>query len=114
MTHKQPDDNNPLTPAQARQKLQKRLADYLTGNGSEAIVFRLKRTKKANHLYSLKLTQQQRETLLEFTQLSRNLKKKIEEAGVGRLSPLLGTNSTNSTMKPAKPHTTSEVRTRND
>jgi len=83
MTHKQPDDNNPLTPAQARQKLQKRLADYLTGNGSEAIVFRLKRTKKANHLYSLKLTQQQRETLLEFTQLSRNLKKKIEQAGVG-------------------------------
>ena len=83
MTHKQPDDNNPLTPPQARQKLQKRLADYLTGNGSEAIVFRLKRIKKANHLYSLKLTQQQRETLLEFTQLSRNLKKKIEQAGVG-------------------------------
>jgi len=82
MTHKQPDDNNPLTLAQARQKLQKRLADYLTGNGSEAIVFRLKRTKKANHLYSLKLTQQQRETLLEFTQLPEPQEE--DRAGRGR------------------------------
>lgn len=67
--------------SQARQKLQQGLADYLAGKGSEAIVFRLKRTKKANHAYPLKLTQQQRETLLECTQLSRNLKKKIEQAG---------------------------------
>lgn len=80
MTH---DDDKPLTPAQARQKLQKGLADYLAGKGSEAIVFRLKRTKKANHTYPLKLTQQQRESLLECTQLSRNLKKKIEQADEG-------------------------------
>ncbi len=79
----QSDDDKPLTPAEARQKLQKGLADYLAGKGSEAIVFRLKRTKKANETYPLKLTQQQRETLLEFTQLSRNLKKKIEQAGEG-------------------------------
>lgn len=76
-------DDKPLTPAQARQKLQQGLADYLVGNGPETIVFRLKRTKKANHTYPLKLTQQQRETLLECTQLSRNLKKKIEQAGEG-------------------------------
>ena len=80
MTH---DDDKPLTPAQARQKLQKGLADYLAGKGSEAIVFRLKRTKKPNHTYPLKLTQQQRESLLECTQLSRNLKKKIEQADEG-------------------------------
>ena len=80
MTH---DDDKPLTPAQARQKLQKGLEDYLAGNGPETIVFRLKRTKKANDTYPLKLTQQQRETLLECTQLSRNLKKKIEQAGEG-------------------------------
>ena len=80
MTH---DEDKPLTPAQARQKLQQGLADYLSGKGSEAIVFRLKRTKKANHTCPLKLTQQQRETLLECTQLSRNLKKKIEQAGEG-------------------------------
>ena len=78
-----PDDDKPLTPAQARQKLQQGLEDYLAGKGSEAIVFRLKRTKKASHTYPLKLTQQQRETLLQFTQLSRNLKKKIEQAEEG-------------------------------
>jgi Plasmid pRiA4b ORF-3-like protein len=78
-----PDDDKPLTPAQARQKLQKGLSDYLAGNGPEAIVFRLKRTKKASETYPLKLTQQQRETLLQFTHLSRNLKKKIEQAEEG-------------------------------
>ena len=78
-----PDDDKPLTPAQARQKLQKGLEDYLAGDGSEAIVFRLKRTKKASHTYPLKLTQHQRDVLLRFTQLSRNLKKKIEQAGEG-------------------------------
>lgn len=79
MTH----DDNPLTPAQARQKLQQGLSDYLAGKGPEAIVFRLKRTKKASYTYPLKLTQQQRETLLQFTQLSRNLKKKVGQAEEG-------------------------------
>lgn len=79
MTH----DDMPLTPAQARQKLQKGLKDYLAGAGPEAIVLRLKRTKKANATYPLKLTQQQRETLSRCTQLSRNLKKRIEQAGEG-------------------------------
>ena len=80
MTH---DDDKPLTLDQARQKLKQGLADYLAGEGSERIVFRLKRTKKANHLYPLKLTQQQRQTLIECTQLSGKLKKKIEQAGDG-------------------------------
>jgi len=31
-----PDDDKPLTPAQARQKLQKGLVDYLAGNGSRS------------------------------------------------------------------------------
>jgi hypothetical protein len=77
------DDDNPLTPAQARQKLQKGLEDCLAGNDTGPIVFRLKRTKKASHTYPLKLTQQQRETLLEHTNLSGKLKKKIEQAGEG-------------------------------
>jgi hypothetical protein len=77
------DDEKPLTPAQARQKLQQGLADYLAGDGPEAIVFRLKRTKKASHTYPLKLTRQQRETLLRCTHLGRNLKKKVVRAGDG-------------------------------
>ena len=79
MTH----DDKPVTPAQARQKLQQGLADYLAGYEMGPIVFRLKRTKKANETYPLKLTQQQRQTLLECTQLSRSLKKKIEQTGQG-------------------------------
>ena len=77
------DDNKPLTPQQAREKLQKGLIDYLTGNDPGPIVFRLKRTKKASERYPLKLTQQQRETLLNYTQLSRTLKNKIKQAGEG-------------------------------
>ena len=77
------DDDKPLTPQQARQKLQKGLRDYLAGNDPGPIVFRLKRTKKASETYPLKLTQLQRETLLQFTQLKRSLKRKIEQAEEG-------------------------------
>ncbi len=41
MTH----DDKPLTQAQARQKLQKGLEEYLAGNDTGPIVFRPKRTK---------------------------------------------------------------------
>jgi Plasmid pRiA4b ORF-3-like protein len=77
------DDDKPLTPQQARRKLQKGLRDYLVGNDPGPIVFRLKRTKKASETYPLKLTQLQRETLLQFTRLNRTLKRKIEEPGEG-------------------------------
>ena len=78
-----PDDDKPLTTQQARQKLQKGVADYLAGKNPGTIVFRLKRTKKASETYPLKLGQKQRETLLQFTQLSRNLRNKIKQAGEG-------------------------------
>jgi hypothetical protein len=77
------DEDKPLTPRQARQKLEEGLRDYLAGNEPGPIVFRLKRTKKASETYPLKLTQLQRETLLQFTQLKRNLKRKIEQAEEG-------------------------------
>jgi hypothetical protein len=77
------DDDKPLTAAQARQKLQKGLMDYLAGKDTGPIILRLKRTKKASETYPLKLTHLQRETLLRCTQLSRNLKKKIKHARDG-------------------------------
>src|SRR5258708_4796631 len=77
------DDDKPLTPEEAREKLQKGLSDYLAGNDPRPIVFRLKRTKKASETYPLKLTQHQRETLLNYTQLSRTLERKIKQAGDG-------------------------------
>src|SRR5579871_6742859 len=77
------DDDRPLTPQEARRKLQKGLRDYLAGSDTGPIVFRLKRTKKAGETYPLKLTQLQRETLLQFTPINRTLKRKIKEAGEG-------------------------------
>jgi hypothetical protein len=77
------DDDKPLTPQEAREKLQKGLIDYLAGNDPGPIVFRLKRTKKASETYPLKLTQHQRDTLLNYTQLSRTLEKKLKQAGEG-------------------------------
>src|SRR4051812_15153235 len=76
-------DDKPLTPRQARQKLQKGLRDHLAGNDPGPIVFRIKRTKKAGETYPLRLTRLQRETLLQFTRLNRSLKRKIEQAGEG-------------------------------
>ncbi len=76
-------DEKPLTPAQARQKIQQGLSDYLAGNDPGPIIFRLKRTKPANEIYPLKLTTQQRKQLLQATHLSRKLKKEIEQAGQG-------------------------------
>jgi hypothetical protein len=55
----------------------------LAGKDPGPIVFRLKRTKKASETYPLKLTQKQRQTLLQYTHLGRGLKKKIEQAGEG-------------------------------
>ena len=78
-----PEDDKPLTPPEARQKLQKGLMEYLAGHDTGPIVLRPRRTKKASETYRLKLTQLQRETLLRCTQLSRNLKKKIKNAGDG-------------------------------
>jgi Plasmid pRiA4b ORF-3-like protein len=77
------EEDRPLTPQQAREKLQQGLRDYLAGNDPEPIVFRLKRTKKASHLYPLKLTQLQRQTLLQYTRLNRTLEKKLKQAGEG-------------------------------
>jgi hypothetical protein len=77
------DNDKPITKSQARKLLQEARQDYLAGNAPEVIDFKLKRSEKANHTYSLKLTQLQRQTLLEHTSLRGKLKKKIEQAGEG-------------------------------
>ena len=107
-------DDKPLTSQQARQKLQRGLADYLAGKDPGPIVFRLKRSKKASETYPLKLTLQQRETLLRCTQLGRGLQKKIKQAGTARRSLASpGTNWTRSTIRLAKPSTMHRAPIRN-
>jgi hypothetical protein len=67
---RQPDAEKPLTPAQARSKLHKGLTDFLAGDDPGPINFRLKRTKKADETYPLKLTQQQRESMIHATRIN--------------------------------------------
>jgi len=76
------DDEKPLTPAQVRQFVLKGLADYLLDSDKGSTSFPLKQPGKVNETYSLKLTQKQRETLVECTEMSPDLKKKLEQAGV--------------------------------
>lgn len=77
------DDDKPLTPAEARQKLQQGLEDHLAGNGPRTISFRIKRSKPASYLYPLKLTELQRRSILQFSEVGRKLKKKIADASKG-------------------------------
>ncbi|HVA46493.1 MAG TPA: plasmid pRiA4b ORF-3 family protein [Pirellulales bacterium] len=46
-------------------------------------MFRLKPTKKADEMYPLKLTQQQRDSLIHRTRLKNKLKERLKEAGEG-------------------------------
>ena len=80
---KQPDDKKPITRKQARQKFQKAMSDLLAGKNPGSISFRLKPSRKASETYPLKLTQQQRESLIHCTRLKRGLKSKLEDAGEG-------------------------------
>ena len=78
-----PDEDKPLTPRKALEEFHKGLYDYLAGKDPGPVVFRLKRTKKTSETYPLKLTQQQRQTLLDYTHLSRTLQSKLKRAGEG-------------------------------
>jgi hypothetical protein len=78
-----PDHNKRITPQQARNKFQKAMLDVLTGKNPGPQSFRLKPTKKASELYPIKLTPQQRESLIHCTRIKLSVKKKIEEAGEG-------------------------------
>ena len=79
---KQPDDK-PLSVEQARGKIAKAVRDLLAGNDPGPITFRLKPTRKADETYPLKLTPQQRESLIHCTRIRNKLKERLKEAGGG-------------------------------
>ena len=84
MSRKQhPDDDKPLSIEQARGKFAKAISDLLAGSDPGTISFRLKPTKKRGELYSLKLTQQQRESVIQLAPINGKLLKKLKDAGEG-------------------------------
>lgn len=80
---KQPADDKPLSIEEARVKIAKAMNDLVSGNYSGPISFRLKPTKKPGEMYPLKLTQQQRESLIHCTRIKNNIKERLQEAGEG-------------------------------
>jgi hypothetical protein len=80
---RQPKDDKPITKNQAQQKFQEAMSDLLAGKNPGTISFSLKPSKKANETYPLKLTQQQRESLIHGTRLKRALKNKLENTEEG-------------------------------
>lgn len=81
MPRKKPHPDKPLNFAQARDKIARAFNELLAGNDPGTVSFSLKPAKPASHLYPLKLTQHQRETLLDHVQMAGKLRKKLEEAG---------------------------------
>lgn len=83
MTGKKPRDDKPLGFEQARAKIAQAMHDFLAGNDPGLVSFRLKPTKKPSDTYPLKLTQQQRESMLLCTRLKPKIKEKLKQAGDG-------------------------------
>ena len=80
---KAPDNNKPLSVEQARGKIAKAVRDLVAGHDPGPITFRLKRTKKADETYPLKLTQQQRGSMVHATRIKNKLKERLQQAGDG-------------------------------
>jgi hypothetical protein len=83
MPRKKPNPDKPLSIEEARGKIAKAMNDLVAGNYSGPISFRLKLTKKPGETYPLKLTQQQRESLIHCTRIKNKIKERLQEAGEG-------------------------------
>jgi hypothetical protein len=80
---KESDNSKALSVEQARRKVTKAVRDLAAGNDPGPISFRLKRTRKADETYPLRLTQQQRESMVHATRLKGRLKERLKEVGAG-------------------------------
>src|SRR5262249_40083333 len=78
-----PDSSKPLSVEQARDKIAKAMRDLVAGHDPGPITFRLKRTKKADETYPLRLSQHQRQSMVHATRLKNKLKERLQQAGHG-------------------------------
>src|SRR5215471_7122497 len=81
MPRKKAPDNKPVSVEQARGKIAKAMRDLVAGHDPGPITFRLKRTKKADETYPLRLTQQQRESMIHATRIKNKVKERLQQAG---------------------------------
>src|SRR6188472_3965208 len=80
---KTPNPDKPLSVEQARGKFAKAMRDLVAGHDPGPITFRLKRTKKADETYPLKVTQQQRASMVHATRIKNKVKERLQQAGDG-------------------------------
>jgi hypothetical protein len=78
-----PDSSKPLSVEQARGKIAKAVRDLAAGHDPGPVTFRLKRTKKDNETYPLRLTQQQRASMIHATRIKNKVKERLQQAGEG-------------------------------
>jgi hypothetical protein len=84
MPRKKPSDGSkPLSVEQARGKVARAVRDLVAGNDPGPVTFRLKRSKKAGEAYPLRLTRQQRESMVHATRLKNKVKERLQQAGDG-------------------------------
>lgn len=83
MPRKETPDDKPLSIEQARGMIAKAVSELLAGNDSGPITFRLKSTRKAGETYSLKLTRQQRECVIQSMRIKNKLKERLKGIGDG-------------------------------
>lgn len=76
-------DTGPIGIEQARSKIAQAMGELLTGNDPGTISFRLKPTKKSTETYPLRLTEQQRDSLIHCTRIKNKIKGRLKEAGEG-------------------------------
>ena len=58
----------------------------MAGHDPGPVTFRLKRTRKADETYPLRLTQQQRESMVHATRLKNKREERLRQAGTARRS----------------------------
>lgn len=83
MPRKKPPDSKPLSVEQARGKIAKAMRDLVAGHDPGPITYRLKRTGKSDETYPLRLTQQQRESMVHATRIKNKVKVRLQQAGDG-------------------------------
>jgi hypothetical protein len=71
-----PDDDKPLSIEHAKGRIANATSDRLAANDPGPVILRLKLTKSPDETYPLKLTQQQRESLILCTRIKNKLKER--------------------------------------
>jgi hypothetical protein len=80
---KAPGNSKAVSVEQARDKIAKAMRDLAAGHDPGPIPFCLKRTRKADESYPLRLTQQQRESMIHATRIKNKVKERLQQAKGG-------------------------------